>query len=60
MATWTLEHVAFSRFAFWKGGMNGTSPAIPGVSGARLKLMLLNRFPCSMNIRSWLCVDHRA
>ena len=40
--------------------MNGTAPAMPGVSGGRLKLMVLNRLPCSMNINNWLRTDQRA
>ena len=47
VATWVREQVAFSRLLFWYGGMNGTSPAMPGVSG-EMKLMLLKRFPCSI------------
>jgi hypothetical protein len=40
--------------------MNGYAAAMPGVSCERLKLMLLKRFPCSMNIKSWLWADQRA
>ncbi len=34
--------------------------SMKGVSGGKLKLMLLKSGVCSMNARSWLWVDQRA